>query len=300
MKTWVAESMMLIACVIWGCAFAVMKDALDAIMPNYILAFRFTIAAVLMVIFMWKKLGGIPAREWLAGLVVGALMYGAYLLQTVGLQYTTAGKNAFLTAVYVVLVPFMLWGVRHIRPDKFNMIAAVLCLLGIGTLSLDGGFSINIGDALTLLGGIFYGLHIVAVSFFTEKYDVMRLTWMQFFFTAIFAWGGGLLFETFPAQWSTGSTLSIAYLGVLATLMALTMMNVSIKYVQPSHASLLMSTEAFFGCIAGILFLGEPLSWRIVLGGLLILAAMIVSETKLSFLGKRAAMPSREDSQQSG
>ena len=78
------------------------------------------------------------------------------------------------------------------------------------------------------------------------------------------------------------------------------MMNVGIKYVQPSHASLLMSTEAFFGCIAGILFLGEPLSWRIVLGGLLILAAMIVSETKLSFLGKRAVSPSREDSQQSG
>ena len=122
---------MLIACVIWGCAFAVMKDALDAITPNYILAFRFTIAAVLMGIFMWKKLGGISAKEWLAGLVVGVLMYGAYLLQTVALQYTTAGKNAFLTAVYVVLVPFMLWGVRHIRPDKFNVIAAVLCLLGI-------------------------------------------------------------------------------------------------------------------------------------------------------------------------
>ncbi len=299
MKTWMAELMMLAACVVWGSAFAVMKDTLGAIAPSYILAFRFTIASLFMGLFLWKRLRRLSKKEWLAGLVLGGLLYAAYLTQTIGLQYTTAGKNAFLTAVYVVLVPFMLWGVRRIRPDKFNVSAAVLCLAGIGILSLEGDFSINIGDLLTLVGGVFYGIHIVAVSFFTDNHDVMRVTWLQFLFAALFAWVGGAAFEPFPVQWSVGSVLSMGYLGIFATLLALTMMNVGIKHVQPSHAALLMSTEALFGCLSGIVLLGEPMSWRMAVGGLLILLAMIVSETKLSFL-KKGTESQLRDSAQSG
>lgn len=300
MKAWVAELMMLVACIIWGSAFAVMKDTLGTIPPNYILAFRFTIAALVMGAFLWKKLRHLTKKEWLAGLVLGGLLYVAYVTQTIGLQYTTAGKNAFLTAVYVVLVPFMLWAARHIRPDKFNVSAAVLCLVGIGILSLEGDFSMNIGDLLTLVSGVIYGVHIVAVSFFTGSHDVMRITWLQFLFAALFAWCGGALTEPFPAQWSVGAICSILYLGVFATLLALTMMNIGIKHVEPSHASLLMSTEAFFGCLSGVVFLGEPLGWRMFVGGALILVAMIVSETKLSFFRKTKAPPLEQIEEQSG
>lgn len=300
MKTWIAEWMMLLACVIWGSAFAVMKDTLGTIPPSYILALRFTVATLGMGLFLWKKLKNLSKKEWIAGLVLGGLLYSAYLTQTIGLQFTTAGKNAFLTAVYVVLVPFMIWGVRHIRPDRYNISAALMCLIGIGILSLEGDFSMNIGDFLTLISGVLYGVHIVAVSFFTGDHDVMRITWLQFLFAALFAWVGGLGFESFPLEWNTGMFLSIGYLGIFATLLALTMMNVGIKYVQPSHASLLMSTEAFFGCLSGVLFLGEPLGWRMILGGALILIAMIVSETKLSFLKKTPRISDGHDSGETG
>ena len=291
MKTWIAELMLLSACVIWGSGFAIMKDALDAIPPNYILAFRFSIAALAMGICIAKKLRHLTKKELLAGLVLGALMYLAYTTQTIGLKYTTAGKNAFLTAVYVALVPFMMWGARHIRPDRYNVIAAVLCLVGIGILSLVGDFCMNFGDMLTLVCSVLFGVHIVGVSFFAGSLDVMRITWLQFLFSALFAWCGGGLFETFPTAWTGGMAFSVVYLGIFATLAASTMMNVGIKYVEASHASLLMSTEAFFGCLSGVVLLGEPLGWRMVVGGALILAAMVISETKLSFLKNKPAEP---------
>ena len=117
---------MLIACVIWGCAFAVMKDALDAITPNYILAFRFTIAAVLMGIFYVEK----ARRNLRKGMVGRPSGWGVDVwgipIANRGVAIYNSRQKCILTAVCVVLVPFMLWGVRHIRPDKFNVIAAVL------------------------------------------------------------------------------------------------------------------------------------------------------------------------------
>ena len=161
-----------------------------------------------------KKLRHLAKKELLAGLVLGALMYFAYITQTIGLKYTTAGKNAFLTAVYVALVPFMMWAARHIRPDRYNVIAAVLCLRWhVVLLSLEGDFSMNYGDMLTLVCSVLYGLHIVAVSFFAGSLDVMRITWLQFLFSALFAWCSGGLFETFPTGWTGGMYVFRCVLG---------------------------------------------------------------------------------------
>ena len=106
----------------------------------------------------------IKAKTLGRGALLGFLLFAAYTLQTLGLVETTPGKNAFLTAIYCILVPFLFWMVTKKRPDIYNCLAGVLCLGGIGLVSLTAGFSIGMGDALTMAGGIIYAMHIVVVG----------------------------------------------------------------------------------------------------------------------------------------
>ncbi len=272
-----ANCMLLITGAIWGGGFVVMKNALGSISTNYLLAIRFTMGALGLCYTLFSKNRPLQKRTLLGGLVTGFCLYAAFAVQTYGLIFTTAGKSALITAVYVVLVPLALWLWKGLRPAKRVMVAALLMLCGIALLSLQGEGGINIGDVLTLLCGALYAVHICAVDNFADL-DVMQLTCLQFAFAAGFAWLGGLCFETFPSSFTPSMIGELAYCGIAATLLALTMMNVGIKYASPTYASLFMSTESAFGCLFGVLFLGEIFTGRMALGCLLILTALVLSQ----------------------
>ena len=254
-----------------------MKSALDSISPNYLLAIRFTVGALGLSYTLFSKKHPLEKRTILGGLITGFFLYSSFAVQTYGLMFTTAGKNALITAVYVVLVPLVLWLWKGIRPSRRSMIAAALMLSGIAMLSLHGEGGINIGDILTLLCGILYAVHICAVDSFSDG-NVMQLTCLQFIFAAAFAWIGGLSFETFPSQFSPSMIWAMAYCGIFASLLCLTMMNIGIKYAKPVYAALFMSTESAFGCLFGVIFLGELFTGRMVAGCLIILAALVLSQ----------------------
>ena len=272
-----ANCMLLVTGAIWGGGFVVMKNALNSISTNYLLAIRFTIGALGLSYTLFSKKHPLEKRTLLGGLITGFLLYGAFAVQTYGLMFTTAGKNALITAVYVVLVPLVLWVWKGLRPSGRVIAAALLMLFGIALLSLHGEGGVNIGDMLTLLCGALYAVHICAVDNFADL-DVMQLTCLQFAFAAGFAWLGGLCFETFPARFTPSMLWELAYCGLAATLLALTMMNVGIKYASPTYASLFMSTESAFGCLFGVIFLGELFTGRMAAGCLLILAALVFSQ----------------------
>ncbi len=274
----IANCMLLTAGALWGGGFVVMKNALDSISTNYLLAIRFTIGTVGLCYTLFSKKHPLNGYALLGGAVTGALLYGAYVVQTYGLIYTTAGKNALITALYVVLVPFILWIQRKERPDTRVMVAAVMMLCGIALLSLNGSDGMNIGDFLTLLCGIGYALHIVYVDKFEQRVDVMQLTCLQFLFAAVYSWIAALLFEQPPASFSRETIGALAYCGIAGTLFALTLQNVGIKYASPEYASLFMSTEAAFGCIFGVIFLHEAMTGRALLGCILILCALVLSQ----------------------
>lgn len=280
-KVLLAETALLATGAIWGSGFVVMKNTLDALPVHYLLSFRFTIAAAALAIALFPRFVTLGKREILSGAACGLFLYGAYAVQTYGLSFTTAGKNAFLTSVYVVLVPFLSWAAYRRRPARRDVFAALLCMAGVGIVALDADFTVNIGDVLTLLCGLLYGVHIVAVSAFTaEGQDVMTLTMLQFIFAALCGWIAGGLFEPFPAAaFAQPDTLfSLLYLGLACTLLALTLQNVGLKYAPAAHASLLMSTEAPFGCLFGILLLNEPFTLRFAVGFLVIFASILVSQ----------------------
>ncbi|MEG0804026.1 MAG: DMT family transporter, partial [Pygmaiobacter sp.] len=189
------KSALFAAALIWGSSFFIVKNSVSDFSPNILLGIRFTIGCILLSLIFYKKLRFITrALIWKGGLT-GLFLCGAYCLQTIGITDTTPGKNAFLTAIYCVLVPFFYWVIYKIRPDRYNFLAATLCIAGIGLVSLTGDFSIRFGDALTLAGGVFYALHMVAVAKFGMDQDSVLFTIIQFASAAAASWIVGFCFE---------------------------------------------------------------------------------------------------------
>ncbi len=281
-----AKPMLFMAAFIWGSSFFIMKDALDQMPVQYLLAIRFTMGAALLGLVCWKKWRRCTRDYVWRGAVMGAFLYLAYSVQTYGLALTTPSKNAFLTAVYCVLVPFLYWALMGVRPDRYNLMAAALCVTGVGLVSLSGDLTVNAGDALTLLCAVFYASHIVAGAKVSPEKDIYLLTVFQFAFAGLFAWMGGLLTETFPAQALTRPEvlLPLAYLGVMATTVALLFQNVGQVWSDPASASVILSLESVFGVLCSVLFAGDQVSGRMLLGFALIFVAVVCSETKLRFL----------------
>lgn len=272
------------AAMIWGSSFFVMKNAVDGIPVFLLLAIRFTIGCALLSLVCVKKWRHCGCRLLRHGAVVGVLLFLAYTAQTYGLKDTTPGKNAFLTAVYCALVPFVNWGLLRRRPSRWNWLAAVMCLGGIGLVSLDGSLSMNRGDALTLVGGVCYALHLVAVSRFGEEDDPVLLTAVQFGASALCCWGCSLAIETMPATLPQGAWGELIYLAVFATTLALLMQNVGQSVTPAAPAAILLSLESVFGVLFSVVCYGETVTPRLAVGFLLIFLAVVASETHFSFL----------------
>ena len=285
-----AKPMLLAAALIWGTSFFIMKNTLDAVPVFFLLAIRFTAGAVLLGLIAWKRWRSFTPDYLWRGAVIGGFLFLAYSIQTFGLARTTSSKNAFLTAVYCVIVPFLTWAVMKVRPDRYNIAAALLCVSGVGLVSLNEELSINAGDLLTLVAALFYAGHIVAVSKVSEGKDVTLLTVLQFAFSALFAWVCGAFTETFPAAALTDPSvaLPLAYLCVMATTAALLFQNVGMVWSDPASASVILSLESVFGVASSVIFYGDPITGRLLAGFALIFVAVVCSETKFSFLHKSA------------
>lgn len=283
-----AKPLIVVATLIWGSTFFIMKDTLDTVNLQFLLAFRFTVAAVVLAVVFWKQWKLVDRSYWWRGAVMGLFLYAAYTVQNLGLMKTTPGKNAFFTSVYCVLVPFLYWVVDRLRPDRFNVLAAVICIVGVGFVSWDGGFSLGVGEGLTLLSGLLYACHIVATAKFTRGRDVFTLTVIQFAVTAVCCWIGTGVEGGFPANGlPSAAWWSLIYLAVAATTLALLFQNIGQKYTNPSSAAVLLALEAPFGVAFSVVFTEESPTPFMYFGFLLIFTAVLCSETKFSFLKRK-------------
>ena len=283
-KSLPAKLALLTATIIWGSTFFIMEGTIQNIEIFYLLAIRFTLAALILSAALIKHLRVIDKGYLWRGFVLGFLVIAAYIFQTYGLSdaATTPGKNAFLTAIYCVIVPFLAYPFTKERPDCYNIIAAVVCILGITLISVTGrDFStICTGDLLTLLGGIFFSFHMVAVAAFSQNKNVLLLTMLQFLFAGIIAWCGALIFEPFPKEIAPATITSIVYLSVFATCLCYILQNAGQKFTTPSTAALILSLEAVFGVLFSVIFTEETVTLKVFFGFLLVFAAIVISEVK--------------------
>ena len=258
-----ASASLLFVTIIWGSAFVVMKNSMDAITPTYLLAYRFTIAALGMAALFWKQIRGMSMQEFKCGALAGLFLFISYYFQTYGLKYTTASKNAFITTLYVVIVPFLAWAVNHVRPKANNLIAAGFAVVGLALLSLKGDLSVNFGDFLTLVCGICFAVHMIFLDRFTAYCTPIRLTVMQMGTAAACSWVLGLLTEgAFHPEVFTlpGVAVSMLYLGLASSMLCFLLQTVGQKYLSASTSSILLSFESVFGLLFSVWLLHEKLT----------------------------------------
>jgi drug/metabolite transporter (DMT)-like permease len=275
-----------LATFIWGISFVIMKSVLSSIPPLYILAFRFCGAALILLPTCIGKLKKLDKSYFLGGALMGAALLLGYVFQTYGLRQTTPGKNAFLTSAYCVIVPFLYWVLNRKRPDRYNITAAFICLVGIGLISLDSDLKIGIGDALTIVCGFFYANHIVMTARYIDGRDPVVLAMLQFAFVGITASLAAIILEPFPSSVSSADVWSMVFLTVVSTAICLLLQVFGQRYTPPSQAAVIMTFESVAGAASSHMIFSESFTLRLIIGFALTLAAVIISETKLEFIRK--------------
>ncbi len=261
---------------IWGATFVVVKDALNHASPLGFLAVRFTLAGLLLFLFVNR---GFPRAATLGrGILLGIFLFGGYLFQTSGLQYTSPSKSAFITGFAVILVPFAQAGVGfRLRPA--TLVGAVLGLSGIYLLVLPRGLAaVNRGDVLTLCGALAFAVHIVLVGVYTRQYSFRQLVSIQIITVGLLAWSAWPLALPFRLHWTLGLVAAILVTAVLATGVAFSVQNWAQQFTPPAHTALIFALEPVFAALTSWLVIGERLGGRLIVGSTLILAGMIVSE----------------------
>ncbi len=285
-----ADLAIILMAFIWGSGFAGNKILLnDGLNPMQLIAIRFVIAAIFLCIVFRKKLTR-DKKVLKAGFIIGFVLFLSYMFQTVGLDYTTASNNAFLTSIYVIIVPLLAYFITKRAPDKFNLTATFLVLIGICLLTIDfSNFSIGKtitfkGDMLTLVSAVCYAFQVIFIAHYTKKHDPIVLAVLQICVVAILSTISALIFEGTDFSISAGGIGILLYLSLAATALCLILQNVAQKYTTPTHAGVLMSMESVFGTLLGVLILKEHISTQMCFGFLIILIALIIAETKLSFM----------------
>ena len=273
----------------WGFSFCIMKGALDALPPSLLLSCRFIIASAIMFAIYRKSIcTHLDRRYIVAGVLVGASLWAAYTLQTIGLTDTTPGKNAFLTGTYCVLVPFIGRVVTRERLTVYNVGAAFICLAGIALVALDS-LAVSFGDALTLAGAVFFALEIVLAAKYGRDLEVGAMTFWMFATVSVLCVIASFATEQMPpaSTWNAEVIGTVAFLAVICTCVGMLVQNLGLAHVPAATGSLLLSLESHSGVLFSVLLAGELLSLRLIVGFALIFVAIVLSETHFAFLRKR-------------
>ncbi|KUO50256.1 MAG: hypothetical protein APF76_11125 [Desulfitibacter sp. BRH_c19] len=278
-----ADVALLSVAVFWGGGFVVTKNALDHITPLIMMAIRFGFAAVILCLVFRNRLQTISKRDLWGGCLIGLFLYLGFTTQTIGLVYTTAAKNAFITGTNVVMVPFLVMAITKKFPGWPAIMSAFLAVVGLAFLTIEDSTlaSINIGDWLTLICALCYAFQVVTIGILAPKGDALALSVVQVSFCAVLFIITGLVFEPIPTSISVEGWGAIAYLVTLSTVLCFVIQNVAQKYTPSSHAALILCLEGVFGALFAYLFLNELLTKPMLVGCGLILLAIIIAEMKL-------------------
>lgn len=290
MKKYIGEIGLFLVAIIWGGGFVATRAALDGgLTTSQIMTLRFFLSALVMNIIFFK-----PIKENFtpglikSGIILGICLFAGFFLQTMGLNYTTPSKNAFLTSVNVVIVPFIGVVLYKRKIDKFGIISSFMAIIGIAILSLSADFSVNKGDILTLLCAFGFAFQIFFTSEFVKNQNPMALTAMQFTVAFILSFIVQIFMREVRLESTIGGYMGIVYLALFSTALCFLLQTICSKMVDGTRVAIILSTEAVFGTIFSIIILSEPITARMIIGSIIIFASVITAETKLSFLRKKA------------
>ncbi len=262
----------------WGSTFFLIKDLLDRVPTLDFLAVRFAIASVLMVAVAPKALARLTRDSRRHALVLGGLYGVAQILQTTGLAHTPASVSGFVTGLYVVFTPLFAALLLRTRITALTWAAVALATAGLGVLTLDG-LSIGYGESLTLVSAMLYALHIVGLGAWSRPDQALGMSILQIIMVSVVC-----LVATVPdgvvLPATTGDWLAVLYMAVFAGALAMLGQTWAQAHLSPTRSAVVMSMEPVFAAFFAILLGGESLEARMVLGGAMVLTAMVVVELR--------------------
>ena len=285
--------LLLITALIWGCAFVAQSVAMDHVGPFTFCASRFMLSgfAVAAFLLVRRALGYNEARGMNLGRrrmrrndgIAGGIICGFFLflgasLQQIGIQYTTAGKAGFLTALYIILVPIYSVFLGK-RPKATVAAAAGIALVGMYLLCMEESLKLSRGDLFCLFCAFAFPFQILSLDHFTRETDAVLLSCVEFYTVSVIAGILAFLLEDPDPAALRAALIPVLYAGLLSGAVAYTLQAVGQKKIQnPSAASLIMSLESVFAALAGWLILDQSMSGRKILGCVIMFAAIILAQ----------------------
>lgn len=261
---------------IWGSTFVVVKDAVEKMPVTDFLTWRFALAALAMLLLRPRSVASLGTTGRRAGVLVGLALGTGYLLQTLGLQHTSAAVSGFITGMFVVLTPLGAAVLLRTPPPALSWVAVAVATVGLGLLSLQG-FSVGIGELLTLGCAAAFALHIVGLGQWASSYDAFGLAVVQLLTTAalcaVVAVPGGLAMPPDASVWG-----ALVLTALAATALAFVVQTWAQAHLSPTRAAVVMTMEPVFGGIFAVLLAGEVLGPRTLAGAALVLVAMVLTE----------------------
>lgn len=280
--------MLLGASFFWGTTFVAQMSGMDGLGPFSYAAARYFLGFLSLVIFLIvtrktrakERRAGKLSRGFGVGLICGIFLFVASSMQQISMLYTTAGKAAFITCLYIMFVPLgaVFLGKKILRE---NWAGAVLALVGLYFLAINEAISINRGDVILFFSAFFWAAQILVVDKFANKVDVAELSTAQIFLTMILSAVAMVIFENPTLEAMSNAAIPIIYGGVMSSGVAFTLQIYGQKYAEPSAAAILMSFESIFGAVSSWLILGEEMTGREIFGCILMLAGIIVTQWRV-------------------
>ncbi len=279
--------MLFIVTAIWGSGFVASDIAIRELGVNFVLTMRFFVGFLVILILSGKTVKDLNKRVVKKGVLLGVLGFTAFYFQSRGLMFTTPSKNAFVTATNVIMVPFIGMFLLGNQVKKKNILGAFITIIGVSFLTLNSDFSIGKGDLLTFICAILFAFHIVGIGEWGRSENAAHLTLVQmitsFSLGAIILGFTGLGFSELTFE----GVLAVIYLGVFPTGLAYLMQTWSQKYTTETEAAIILSFESVFGTFLSVIILGENLTGRMILGSILILLSIFISELNFAKIFKR-------------
>ncbi len=273
-----AEIYLAIATLIWGATFVIIKEGLKSASPVLFIGIRFTAAFLILGAFNWKSFSTASKNMWKHALILGILNYIAYAAQTIGLEYTTVAKSSLVTYLFSVLTPPLQFLITGKKPSIGNMAGLAVVFTGMMIITSPKAEGINFGDILTLASAFSYALYIVYIDVYSSVKDAGFLVSIQFLITGVLGFATAPLVEKPFLIIDMNLILSIGYLSILGSAVAIYLINRFQKYTSPTKAVIIYSLEPLFSVLLGIIILNESKSTAKFSGMALIIGGILISE----------------------